>query len=304
MESLALDVLAEADAAAFLLERTDERRRKHPDDPDQARRLAVELGQLALALEQAGAYIAKHRLTFAIPGSMEEQARRGADLVRRAADAVSLECCRDLANVVRPAHARRPRPVESAGLVRPDPIPESLLTAGGGPWGDGDSEHPVTSVDPQDALADLDAYSLVTRSTDSPSFSVHRLVQDVTRRNLRDDAHVSALRRALRWLNGAFVGDPQDVRTWPTLDPLAPHVHVAATHADHAGIAEPTARLMNDLGVLQYQKARHGEAEPLMRRAWASTSGPTARTTPTSPETSITWPSCSRPPTGWPRPSR
>ena len=119
VESLALDVLAEADAAAFLLERTDERRRKQADDPEQARRLAVELGQLALALEQAGAYIVKHRLDVrGIPGSVARQARRGADLVRRAADAVSLERCRDMANVVRPAHRRRPRIIESAGLVR------------------------------------------------------------------------------------------------------------------------------------------------------------------------------------------
>ena len=70
-------------------------------------------------------------------------------------------------------------------------------------------------------------------------------------------------------MNDAFVGDPQDVRTWATLDPLAPHVHVAATHADHAGIAEPTARLMSDLGVLQDCKAQYVEAEPLMRRALA-----------------------------------
>ena len=198
VESLALDVLAEADAAAFLLERTEERRRKDPDDPDQARRLAVELGQLALALEQAGAYIARQLLTFA----------QYLDLWKSKHDAVLTwfnerlmqyplsvavtwqtsfdqltPAGRDLLNLL--------------AWFAPDPIPESLLTAGGGPWGDGDSEHPVPSVDPLDALADLDAYSLVTRSTDSPSFSVHRLVQDVTRRNLRRRrASVSALHRA------------------------------------------------------------------------------------------------------------
>ena len=40
-------------------------------------------------------------------------------------------------------------------------------------------------------------------------------------------------------------------------------------HADAAGIAEPTARLMNELGVLLNAKALHAEAEPLMRRALA-----------------------------------
>src|SRR5208337_358458 len=64
VESLALDVLEEADAAAFLLERTESRRRKLPDDATQARTLAVELGRLALALEQAGAYIEHYRCSF------------------------------------------------------------------------------------------------------------------------------------------------------------------------------------------------------------------------------------------------
>jgi len=124
-------------------------------------------------------------------------------------------------------------------------------------------------TDPRDALADLENYSLVTRAADSPTFSVHRLVQDVTHRRLRDDPEHHALTEALNWINAAFTGDPQDVRTWPTLDPLAPHARAAAAHADHAAIAEPTARLMNQLGMLLSTKALHAEAEPLMHRALA-----------------------------------
>ena len=51
-------------AADFLLERTAGRRRSADDDAERARALAAELGQLALALEHAGAYIARHRSTF------------------------------------------------------------------------------------------------------------------------------------------------------------------------------------------------------------------------------------------------
>src|SRR5208282_1444813 len=57
--------------------------------------------------------------------------------------------------------------------------------------------------------------------------------------------------------------------TWPMLDPLAPHALAVARAADWAGIAEPTGRLFNQLGVLLWAKARYGEAEPLMRRALA-----------------------------------
>jgi len=64
-QPLELDVLAVDDAAAFLLERTKDRRRAAADGEAKAREIAEELGRLALALEQAAAFIAKRRLTFA-----------------------------------------------------------------------------------------------------------------------------------------------------------------------------------------------------------------------------------------------
>jgi hypothetical protein len=64
-DPLQLDVLSVEDAAAFLLERTDKRRQNTPDDAAAARQLAVDLGGLALALEQAGAYVAKLIISFA-----------------------------------------------------------------------------------------------------------------------------------------------------------------------------------------------------------------------------------------------
>jgi len=65
LAALPLDVLSPEAAADFLLARTDAKRRKQDDDPAAARTLADELGRLALALEQAGAYIAQRRLGFA-----------------------------------------------------------------------------------------------------------------------------------------------------------------------------------------------------------------------------------------------
>jgi hypothetical protein len=60
----ALDVLDQKEAAAFLLARTELERRKTSDDPQDADAVARDLGGLALALEQAGAYIAKNGLSF------------------------------------------------------------------------------------------------------------------------------------------------------------------------------------------------------------------------------------------------
>jgi hypothetical protein len=64
VDPLEVDVLDVRDDADFLLERTARQRRPAADDQAMARELAVDLGGLALALEHAGAYIARHRQSF------------------------------------------------------------------------------------------------------------------------------------------------------------------------------------------------------------------------------------------------
>jgi hypothetical protein len=64
VEPLALDVLASEDAAQFLLERSGRGRRELASDAEDAAALAKELDGLALALEQAGAYVAQQRTSL------------------------------------------------------------------------------------------------------------------------------------------------------------------------------------------------------------------------------------------------
>jgi tetratricopeptide (TPR) repeat protein len=131
---------------------------------------------------------------------------------------------------------------------------------------------PIPGVEAEslrDALDDLTAYSLVARDAEEPFFLVHRLVQDVTRRAIAGAARHQRLAEALGWVDAAFTGDAMDVRNWPRIDPLAPHARAITTHADTAGIFEPTARLMSELGRFLEAKALQNEAEPLLRRALA-----------------------------------
>jgi tetratricopeptide (TPR) repeat protein len=107
----------------------------------------------------------------------------------------------------------------------------------------------------------------VSRADDAPTFFVHRLVQDATRRSLESDADCVALTAAFKWIDEAYVGDPEDVRSWPTLEPLAPHTQACTHIAEAAGIVYPTARLYNQLGQFYRAQARYEEAEPLYRRA-------------------------------------
>ncbi len=260
-QPLELDVLAVEDAAAFLLARTEGRRRAAPDDAAKAREVAQELGQLALALEQAAAFLAKRRLTFA---QYLERWRSQRDEVLAWFDATVTGYPRAVAvtwqtSVAQLSEGGR-RFLERLAWLAPEKVPETLIDV------------PIPGAEAEnlrDAYDDLAAYSLVTRRAEGPFFLVHRLVQDVTRRSLAGEAQPRSLVEALDWIDAAFTGSALDVRNWPTLDPLAPHARAVTAHADAAGISEPTARLMNQLGLLLNAKALHAEAEPLMRRALA-----------------------------------
>jgi tetratricopeptide (TPR) repeat protein len=260
-DPLELDVLGIDDAVAFLLERTDKQRRKRPDDAETARLLAGDLGGLALALEQASAYVAKLGISFA---RYRELWRENWDKVAGWSDERLTNYPRAVAvtwqtSVNQLTLAGR-RLLERLAWFAPEPIPDFLLDV------------PVPDVEGEDlaeALANLADYSLARRHPDKPEFTIHRLVQDVTQRGLAGQDRQHGLVEALGWANAAFAGDPWDVRAWPRLDPLAPHVRVILDHADDAGISKPTARLMNQLGLLLQSKARYIEAEPMYRRALA-----------------------------------
>jgi hypothetical protein len=60
VEALPLHMLEEPAAVEFMLAPTNSPRRKQLDDGDQAAALVKEMGNLALGLEQAGAYIEQH----------------------------------------------------------------------------------------------------------------------------------------------------------------------------------------------------------------------------------------------------
>jgi tetratricopeptide (TPR) repeat protein len=263
LRKLEVDVLDEAAATRLLLDRTSGERVKAPDDETQARELAREFDGLALALEQAGAYIATEKIGFVrylklwkesrdkvLGGSLTGSEKTLATVWATSVDRLSPESRRLL---------------DRLAMIAPDPIPDSLI----------DVPVPGEAVDydAHRARAGLYAYSLVTGARGeggaAKGFVMHRLVQDFARRAMTEERRGEALREALDWINAAFVGDPQDVRTWQVLDPLAPHALAVARRADEAGIGEPTARLFSHLDILLGSKARFAEAEPLSRRALA-----------------------------------
>jgi len=272
VETLSLDVLDSGDATEFLLDRTEGRRAGTPDDNALAQKLAEKLGGLALGLEQAGAYIATQRIGIARYLKLWQENRAKVlhwfdrNLMAYEHDAGLAATWATSVEQLTPAGLRL---LERLAFFAPEPVPEGLLDVAAP--GDG------ADFDAREALADLFAYSLASpvaaadRRATEPAFAVHRLVQDFTQRGLEAGKRKQVLEQALGWVNAAFVGDPEDVRSWPVLDPLAPHALAVAGRADKAGMPDPTARLMNQVGLLFNAKSRYAEAEPLIRRALAIT---------------------------------
>ena len=266
VRKLQVSTLDENAAAQFLLDRTDADRSRSKDDMALARTLAHELGGLALGLEQAGAHVATDRIGFARYLKLWSESREKA---LAWADATVTVSDRTLATTWATSVARLSpesrRLLDRLAFLAPDPVPDSLLDVG--------VPGEAPDYDAYEARTGLYAYSLISGVTGegggSAAFVVHRLVQDFARRAMSEERRAQALREALEWVNAAFVGDPGDVRDWPILDPLAPHALAVARHADETQIAEPTARLFNELGQLLSAKADYAEAEPLMRRALA-----------------------------------
>jgi tetratricopeptide (TPR) repeat protein len=258
VRTLELDVLDEPDAVEFLLKRTQDRRIPAPDDSARAKEIAELLGRLALALEQAGAYISRRRITLA--KYITEWNQRH-EHVLDSFDAREMQYPRSVLTTWKTSFDQLSDGARSLlnrlAWFAPDPIPNAIL-----------EQMPTVDVDADqnadDLLVELLDYSLAAREADS--FVVHRLVQDVTRCQLRKTEDITPLRAALEWIDAVFHGDPNDVQTWPRLLPLASHAQALTSHADERQITEPTSRLMNDLAQLLQATNRLSEAEPLMRR--------------------------------------
>ena len=238
-QALPVPVLDPQVAAEFLVSRTG--------DPDQraALELAVELGGLPLALEQAAAYVQASGGSLA--GYLASFLRRRADLLSRGEPIGYAET---VATTWRLAFADLQHSAPGAvGLLRllafgaPEAIPlRLLLQPSPGLAGRlGEEVAPVLVPlleDPLaagDAIAALRRYSLVTLAGKG-SVSVHRLVQAVTADQMAAEL-ATEWRKAAAALIEAAIPEGTDLpRTWRTCAALLPHAQ-AALADDSAGIA-------------------------------------------------------------------
>jgi tetratricopeptide (TPR) repeat protein len=235
--------------------------------------LAERVDGLPLALEQAAAYIIRHRMRFADYLRAWEQER---DKLLQWYDPRVMQYPASVAVTWKQTFDRlSPTPaalLRLTAFLAPDSIPFEMLEQGAEyvkRAAELFCEEAGTAADGKtvrEATADLADYSLITRQ-DGGLLVVHRMVQEALRSQIPEEHRRNWIEGALRIVNDAAVEDPDDVRTWPVWDRLRPHVAEVVAKADEMGIVEPTSRLLSDLGLLFWAKGLYSEAEPLMRRA-------------------------------------
>jgi tetratricopeptide (TPR) repeat protein len=261
---LTVQVMERPESVAFLLKRTGQ------TDEAAADKLADALGDLPLALAQAGAYIETNRTTFADyldlfqsrRTELWEDERPPLDYPHTVAITWSLAI--DQTGKDSPAGADL---LNLCAFLAPDDIPQTLLSEGG--------EHlpqplSATVTDPRamnKAVAALLQYSLMEKTEDA--LSVQRMVQAVVRDRLPKKARRTWAEAAVRLVNSAFPsGDTRDVRTWPQCERLLLHALTAAGHAEALQVApEATAHLLNQVGLYLEERAEFTEAKAALERA-------------------------------------
>lgn len=221
IETHSLDVLDEDASITFLLDRTKNQRRPMADDHRHAGILAKELGYFPLALAQAGAYIDLYGLTFE---QYLAELTNNRDEVLGFCDVQAMghyEKSVALTWQISVAHLSESgrRLLLRFAWFSADPIPEALLSL---------VLSDAIVGEQRRALADLAAHSLVTRAQE-PAFTLHRLVQDITRRSLSKEAGESSLSEAVRWLAAGL----EDLGLAQIKGELIPHA-VSVLHFLHS----------------------------------------------------------------------
>lgn len=231
---LAVQRFAPDEAIAFLLARAG-KTGQHNEEARAAATLAEELGGLALALEQAAAYVETHGL------SLVEYLR----LFRAHREEVlSREVPPDYPHTMETVWALSfdavtkdsPAAVELLTLLAhfaPDDVPLTLIRSGTHVLPQTLSAAAEDELALRNAVRALRRHSLIEVADDA--ISVHRIVQAATRRSLNEPERRRWAEIAIGVIHAALPKDPEDVSTWSDLSRLSPHVGTAAQHCETEG---------------------------------------------------------------------
>jgi len=266
---LALATLPAAESTAFLLKRTG---REQAGEVTGAAELARELDGLPLALEQAAAYVLDRDVPFAeYLASYRRQ--RLALLEQRGPQSgaypqtVATTWLLNFRQVGMESAAAAEL-LQLSAFLGAGAIPFELLSAGRGELGPtlGPALAADESLSVYELLKPLARFSLVRVDRTEQTYSVHRLVQEVTKGQLSEVSRRAWAERAVRGLNAAFPS-PQ-FENWATCARLAQQGLAASELIATYGLqSNVSARLLNQVAFYLAARGQYAVAEPLYQQA-------------------------------------
>jgi len=227
---------------------------------------------LPLALDQAGAYI--EETGCGVVDYLNRYKRSSHPLLARRGmsagdhpDSV-VDTILRAAEQVRALHPASAELLQFCSFLHPEAIPEELLILF---MGQLDQISSPSEADPHELdllLAALRRFSLVTRSPETQTLAVHRLVQTVLRNQLDAAATLLWSKRVVRTVNAAFPAVTSD--TLARCERYLPHALACVLLIQQANCALPEApTLLHKVGGYFLQCGRYREAEPLLVQAIA-----------------------------------
>jgi tetratricopeptide (TPR) repeat protein len=270
VKPLEIHELQPAEARAFLLRRTGREASKEIAEVDA---LAKELGYLPLALEQAGAFILEREASFA--NYLASFRKRRSDLLKEHNPVLGTSHA-PLATTWRLNFEQVENFPASADLLclsaflAPDAIPLELLEKGADEVSGPLSSKLVEAKDDplvlDEVLKSLTDYSLIRRNVETRSYSIHPLVQEVTRDGITAELQKSLAKNVIEIVDAAF--PDVEFGNWPDCERLIGHALACAKSIDLFNIeSETAASLLNQAAYYRSQRAQYEESEPLYRRA-------------------------------------
>ncbi len=233
--------------------------------------LALELGGLPLALDQAGAYLEEAQCSLQQYLNLYQSHR--ADLLRQRGglvfdhpDSVATTFALSFA-CVQSRSALAADVLRLCAVLHPDAIPEELFRQGATSLG---PELAAIEADPlafNQALAVIGSYSLLRRNSREQTLSMHRVVQAVLTDAMSKEEHKAWTARAIAALDAVFPEVRDQVsRQWNQCARLLPHVlTVAAANTRQRSLQ--LGCVLTKMADYLLRRAQYQQAEPLYQRA-------------------------------------
>jgi tetratricopeptide (TPR) repeat protein len=239
------------------------------NDRAAAELLADELGDLPLALEQAGAFIETSGSTIAEYRELYRE--QGKELRGRRAE--SAEYPHSVATTyeisIRSLAAEAPAAAELLNLLAfaaPEDFPLAVLTDAG------EALPAELQKLADDAFVRADARSAIRKfslaQVVGDNLSMHRVVQAVIRDRLGMEHSQQVIAGLVEVLSAAFPFDQHNPGTWPSSAELLPHVLQATEHAVAMDVQSRFfGKLLNDAGTYLWVRAEFAQAKAAFERA-------------------------------------